>query len=72
MDAYPVELRSPPVPLVALIGLPALQTAIGNYLRTQGVNALGLPDAHSAAGTFGEGAAAAPAGWLAPLACCRR
>lgn len=56
MEAYPPELTSPPLPLVALIGAPELLPPIADYLRTQHaprLNALGIPDAHSAAGAFG-------------------
>lgn len=35
MEAYGSELTSPPVPLVALVGQPALHMAIADYLRTQ-------------------------------------
>lgn len=57
MDAYPSELTSPPVPLVALVGQPQLHVGIGDYLRTQSLprlHAIGIADLHSAAGTFGE------------------
>ena len=52
-----MELTSPPVPLVALIGAPELLPAIADYLRTQhlpSLHCLGLTAAHSAAGSFGE------------------
>lgn len=58
MEFYPAELTSPPVPLVALIGKPELHVSIGDFLRTQNVprvHSIGIQDAHSAAGTFGEG-----------------
>ena len=62
MEFYPTELTSPPVPLVALIGgsTPELHS-IAEFLRTQNVprvHSIGIADAHSAAGTFGERAAA--------------
>lgn len=56
MEAYPPELTSPPLPLVALVGAPELLPPIAEYLRTQHaprLHALGIPDAHSAAGAFG-------------------
>jgi hypothetical protein len=58
MEFYPTELTSPPVPLVALIGKQELHLSIGDFLRTQNVprvHSIGIQDAHSAAGTFGEG-----------------
>lgn len=58
MEFYPAELTSPPVPLVALVGKPELHLSIGDFLRTQNVprvHSIGIQDAHSAAGTFGEG-----------------
>ena len=74
MEFYPAELTSPPVPLVALIGKQELHVSIGDFLRTQNVprvHSIGIQDAHSAAGTFGEGrqpaaAAAAAEGRLLP------
>lgn len=56
MEAYPAELTSPPVPLVALCGPKELLHPLGDYLRTQHVpriNAVGVEDAHSVASKFG-------------------
>ncbi len=57
MESYGAELTSPPLPLVALIGPPELLPPLADYLRTQHaprLQSLGVPDAHSAAGAFGE------------------
>ena len=57
MESYPPELTGPPVPLVALIGSPEVQKAVGDYLRSHHsprMHAIGIADPHSAAGTFGE------------------
>lgn len=57
MEAYSPELTSPPVPLVALCGKQELLRPIADYLRTQHVprvHSIGVEDAHSAAGAFGE------------------
>ena len=56
-DIYPPELATPPSPLVALVGQQQLHVKIGHYLKTQNLprlNAIGIADAHSAAGTIGE------------------
>ena len=57
MESYGAELTSPPLPLVALIGPPEALPPLADYLRTQHAPRLqstGVPDAHSAAGAFGE------------------
>lgn len=57
MEAYATDLTSPPSPLVALVGPPDLLPPVADYLRTQHVprlHSVGVTDAHSAAGTFGE------------------
>lgn len=70
MEFYPAELTSPPVPLVALIGKPELHISLGDYLRSQNVpriHSIGISDAHSAAGTFGELAVPPPQRCRPPL-----
>lgn len=57
MESYGAELTSPPLPLVALIGPPEALPPLADYLRTQHaprLQSIGVPDAHSAAGAFGE------------------
>ena len=61
MEQYPSELTSPPVPLVALCGKQELLRGVADYLRTQHVprlHSIGVEDAHSMAGAFGEKQAA--------------
>lgn len=62
MESYGADLTSPPLPLVALVGPPEALPPLADYLRTQHaprLQSLGVPDAHSAAGAFGEPADAA-------------
>lgn len=71
MEAYSPELTSPPVPLVALCGKQELLRPIADYLRTQHVprvHSIGIEDAHSAAGAFGEAGGRRAAAWTS----CRR
>ncbi|KAL3675158.1 hypothetical protein R1sor_025106 [Riccia sorocarpa] len=46
MDQYPEELRTPPMPLVALVGMPELHSAISLSLHTEQLplNTLAIPD----------------------------
>ncbi|KAJ7556794.1 hypothetical protein O6H91_05G099000 [Diphasiastrum complanatum] len=46
MEDYPEELRTPPVTLVALVGLPEFHSAISLFLHTEQppINTLALPD----------------------------
>ncbi|KAG6552262.1 hypothetical protein Mapa_006112 [Marchantia paleacea] len=46
MDQYPEELRTPPMPLVALVGMPELHSAISMSLHTEQLplNTLAIPD----------------------------
>ena len=56
---YPVEVVSPPMVLVALLGRADLHAAAGEVLqrrhdREHFINYIGIPDAHGAARLFGE------------------
>ena len=56
MDAYPAELVSPPLALVALLGVPELHPALQEFLRAHQrppVNAVTLADPQMAAKLFG-------------------
>lgn len=46
MDEYPEELRTPPVALVSLVGIPELHSTISNFLHSEQppINTLALPD----------------------------
>ncbi|KAH9302365.1 hypothetical protein KI387_013948, partial [Taxus chinensis] len=46
MEEYPEELRTPPVALVSLVGMPELHSTISNFLHSQQppINTLALPD----------------------------
>eukprot|EP00250_Pteridium_aquilinum_P016026 c22902_g1_i1 orf=394-4026(-) len=45
-ELYPEELRTPPMPLAALVGLPELHSTISSYLHKESlpINTLALPD----------------------------
>lgn len=46
MEEYPEELRTPPVALVSLVGVPELHSIISNFLHSEQppINTLALPD----------------------------
>ncbi|XP_057541354.1 uncharacterized protein LOC130820120 [Amaranthus tricolor] len=46
MEEYPEELRTPPVPLIALVGCPELHSTISSHLHSEKppINTLALPD----------------------------
>lgn len=46
MDQYPEELRTPPMPLVALVGMPDLHSTISMSLQAEQppLNTLAIPD----------------------------
>ena len=57
MEFYPAELATPPLALVALLGLPDLHSKIGNYLRSNHrppINSISVPEPSGAGRIFGE------------------
>lgn len=57
MEFYPAELATPPLALVALLGLPDLHSKIGNYLRSNHrppINSISIPETSGAGRVFGE------------------
>ncbi|CAI5482111.1 unnamed protein product [Closterium sp. Yama58-4] len=69
MDAFPEELLTPPVPLVALLGVPELHVAIAQYLQAQSppVASVFVPDRADAAEVSGKERRPADAKCAPPL-----
>jgi trafficking protein particle complex subunit 11 len=57
MNFYPVELATPPLALVALLGCPEVHASVGEFLRSHHkppINSLGVADPLTAPRLFGK------------------
>ncbi|MCO5583570.1 hypothetical protein L7F22_037481 [Adiantum nelumboides] len=68
-ELYPEELRTPPMPLAALVGLPELHSTISTYLHMEAlpINILALPDFSKISVLAGKERKPADAKLLPPL-----